>query len=139
MSVNRVILIGHLGRNPETRYTQSGDAVCAFSIATSEKWKSRDGKQTEKTEWHNIVMYRKLAEIAQQYLVKGSQIYIEGKIQSEKYIGKDGIERVSYKIIADKLNMLGSKNNDQGIPPAPSKQTETSAQFYDDLDSDIPF
>ena len=94
MSLNKVILIGNLGRDPEVRYMPNGEAVCNFSIATSETWNDRQsGQRQERTEWHNITMYRRLAEIAGQYLKKGSQVYIEGRIQSRKYTGKDGIER----------------------------------------------
>lgn len=113
MSVNRVILIGNLGRDPETRYTQGGDAVCTFSIATSESWKDKStGQRVEKVEWHNVVLYRKLAEIAQQYLTKGKMVYIEGRIQSHKYTGNDGIERTAYQIIADQMQMLGGRNEE---------------------------
>lgn len=150
-SVNRVMLIGHLGRDPETRYTQSGDAVCTFSIATSENWKNKNGERVEHTEWHNIVLYRKLAEIAQQYLVKGKQVYIEGSIRSRKYQDKNGVDRTAYEVIGIGMKMLGSK--DHTIPPleslntsthktnVPDKTTteETPQEIIDDLDDDIPF
>ena len=110
MSLNKVILIGRLGRDPEVRYMPNGEAVCNFSIATSETWNDRNGQRVERTEWHNITMYRKLAEIAGQYLRKGSQVYLEGRIQSRKYQGKDGIERTAYDIIANEMKMLGSRN-----------------------------
>lgn len=110
MSLNKVILIGNLGRDPEVRYMPNGDPVCNFSIATSESWNDRQsGQRVERTEWHNIVMYRKLAEIAGQYLRKGSQVYIEGRIQSRKYTGKDGVERTAYDIVANDMQMLGSR------------------------------
>ena len=110
MSLNKVILIGNLGRDPEVRYMPNGEAVCNFSIATSESWNDRQtGQRTERTEWHNITLYRRLAEVAGQYLRKGSQVYIEGRIQSRKYIGKDGIERTAYDIIGSEMKMLGSR------------------------------
>lgn len=109
--LNKVILIGNLGRDPEVRYMPNGEAVCNFSIATSESWNDRNsGNKIERTEWHNITMYRRLAEIAGQYLKKGSQVYIEGKIQSRKYTDKNGMERTAYDIIANEMKMLGGKN-----------------------------
>ncbi|UOO82661.1 single-stranded DNA-binding protein [Uruburuella testudinis] len=110
MSLNKVLLIGNLGRDPEVRYMPNGEAVCNFSIATSETWNDRNGQRQERTEWHNITMYRRLAEIAGQYLRKGSQVYIEGRIQSRKYQGKDGIERTAYDIVANEMKMLGSRS-----------------------------
>ena len=111
MSLNKVILIGRLGRDPETRNMPNGEAVCNFSVATSESWKDQSGQRQERTEWHNITMYRRLAEIAGQYLKKGSQVYLEGRIQSRKYQGKDGIERTAYDIIANEMKMLGGGND----------------------------
>lgn len=110
--LNKVILIGRLGRDPEVRYMPNGEAVCNFSVATSESWKDSNGQKQERSEWHNVTMYRKLAEIAGKYLTKGSQVYLEGKIQSRKYQGKDGIERTAYEIIANEMKMLGGSNND---------------------------
>ncbi|KLT72180.1 single-stranded DNA-binding protein [Neisseria arctica] len=135
MSLNKVILIGNLGRDPEVRYMPNGEAVCNFSIATSETWNDRNGQRQERTEWHNITMYRRLAEIAGQYLRKGSQVYIEGRIQSRKYQGKDGIERTAYDIIASEMKMLGSRSGgssaeyaDQGsYQSAPSQNHYQSA------------
>ncbi|WP_239423947.1 single-stranded DNA-binding protein [Snodgrassella communis] len=111
MSVNKVILVGRLGRDPETRYMPSGDAVTNFSIATDEQWRDRNGERQTRTEWHNITLFGKLGEIASQYLRKGSQVYIEGRIQSRKYSGKDGIERTAYDIIGNEMKMLGSRND----------------------------
>jgi len=144
MSLNKVILIGRLGRDPETRYMPNGDAVCNFSIATDESWKDQSGQKKERTEWHNITMYRKLAEIAAQYLKKGSQVYIEGRIQSRKYTGKDGIERTAYDIIASEMKMLGRKNESGATqadtpPPPTARQPAAQPAPVDDLDSDIPF
>ena len=112
MSVNKAILIGRLGRDPEVRHMPNGEAVCNFSIATSETWNDRQtGQRQERTEWHNITLYRRLAEVAGQYLKKGSQVYIEGRIQSRKYTGKDGIERTAYEIIGSEMKMLGGGND----------------------------
>ena len=124
--LNKVILIGRLGKEPETRYMSNNDPVCNFSVATDETWKDRNtGERQQRTEWHNIVLYRRLAEIAQQYLKKGSLVYLEGKIQSRKYTGKDGIERTAYDIIASELKMLGG--------------ARTSEPADDLTDNDIPF
>ena len=123
--LNKVILIGRLGKDPEVRYMPNGEAVCNFSVATSESWKDQNGQRQERTEWHNITMYRKLAEIAGQYLKKGSQVYLEGRIQSRKYQGKDGIERTAYDIIANEMKMLGS--NEAPMQPAPTVNQEPPA------------
>lgn len=146
MTVNKVILIGNLGRDPEVRYMPNGEAVCNFSIATSESWKDGGGQRQERTEWHNITMYRRLAEVAGQYLHKGSKVYIEGRIQSRKYNGKDGIERTAYEIIASEMKMLdtrsdGVQHEQQGSTPPPpqSKQPQQQATPQDDVDDDIPF
>ncbi|MCI4101865.1 single-stranded DNA-binding protein [Klebsiella pneumoniae] len=117
MSLNKVILIGRLGRDPEVRYMPNGEAVCNFSVATSETWNDRNGQRVERTEWHNITMYRKLAEIAGQYLKKGGLVYLEGRIQSRKYQGKDGIERTAYDIVANEMKMLGGRNGNSGGAP----------------------
>lgn len=130
--LNKVILIGRLGRDPETRFRPNGEAVCNFSVATSEKYTDKNGQRQEATEWHNVTMYRKLAEIAGKYLTKGSQVYLEGKIQSRKYQGKDGIERTAYDIIANELKMLG------GNAQTPA-QKQQPAQAQDDISDDVPF
>ena len=146
--LNKVILIGRLGRDPETRYMPNGEAVCNFSVATSEAWNDRNGQLQERTEWHNITMYRRLAEIAGQYLKKGSQVYLEGKIQTRKYQGKDGIERTAYDIIANKMKMLGGGSDGKqaqqaqnGTPPAPPTRQAPAAPaaHVDDESDDIPF
>ena len=165
MSVNKVILLGRLGRDPEVRYMPNGEAVCIFSIATSETWNDRNGQRQERTEWHNITMYRRLAEIAGQYLKKGREVYIEGRIQSRKYTGKDGIERTAYDIIANEMKMVGPREGggaapyDDGgyqqaapqqnhyqpeapaaAPAAPRRQAPAApAAAVDDIDDDIPF
>ena len=165
MSVNKVILLGRLGRDPEVRYMPNGEAVGNFSTATSETWNDRNGQRQERTEWHNITMYRRLAEIAGQYLKKGREVYIEGRIQSRKYTGKDGIERTAYDIIANEMKMVGPREGggaapyDDGgyqqaapqqnhyqpeapaaAPAAPRRQAPAApAAAVDDIDDDIPF
>ena len=142
--LNKVILIGRLGRDPEVRYMPNGEAVCNFSVATSESWKDHNGQRQERSEWHNITMYRKLAEIAGQYLHKGSQVYLEGKIQSRKYQGKDGIERTAYDIIANEMKMLGSSNSDGQQAQSAQAETQTPprrqapAAPVEDIDDDVP-
>lgn len=148
--LNKVFLIGRLGRDPEVRYMPNGEAVCNFSVATSESWKDSNGQKQERSEWHNVTMYRKLAEIAGQYLTKGSQVYLEGKIQSRKYQGKDGIERTAYDIIANEMKMLGGGNDGQQAqsahaetPTPPHRQAQAAqaapAAPVEDIDDDIPF
>ncbi|MDO5686580.1 MAG: single-stranded DNA-binding protein [Neisseria sp.] len=136
MSVNKVILVGRLGRDPESRYMSNNEPVCNFSIATDETWKDRDGNRQQRTEWHNIVMYRRLAEIAQQYLKKGQLVYIEGRIQSRKYTGKDGIERTAYDIVANEMKMLGSRSDGAGSGYSPFP--EESAPAHDGGEARIP-
>ena len=144
MSLNKVILIGRLGRDPEYRYLPSGDAVANFSIATSENWKDRNGQRQERTEWHNISMFGRLAEIAGQYLKKGSKVYIEGRIQSRKYTGKDGIERTAYEIVCSEMKMLGGRaeggEGQHNPPPPPQARQQPAAPVpQDDIDDDLPF
>ena len=140
--LNKVILIGRLGRDPETRCMPNGEAVCNFSVATSESWKDQSGQRQERIEWHNITMYRRLAEIAGQYLKKGSQVYLEGRIQSRKYQGKDGIERTAYDIIVNEMKMLGGGSDGQsaqnGTPHEPPRRQAPAAPV-EDIDDDVPF
>jgi single-strand DNA-binding protein len=110
MSVNRVILVGRLGRDPETRFTGSGQAVANFSVATDETFKDRNGERQKRTEWHKIVVWGKQAEIAQQYLKKGSLVYIEGRIQSREWQDKEGQKRTSFEIVSSNFRMLGSRS-----------------------------
>lgn len=133
--LNKVILIGRLGRDPETRYMPNGEAVCNFSVATSESWKDSNGQKQERSEWHNVTMYRKLAEIAGKYLTKGSQVYLEGKIQSRKYTDKNGVERTAYDIIANEMKMLGG--NSQAAQEQP-KQPQGNDKPAEDIE-DVPF
>ena len=114
MSVNKVILVGNLGKDPELRYTSSGTAVATFSLATSERYKDKNGDQQEKTEWHNVVAWRNLAEICGKYLHKGKQVYIEGRIQTRSYDDRDGNKRYMTEIVADQMQMLGSRGGDEG-------------------------
>ena len=109
MSVNRVMLVGRLGRDPETRYTGSGQAVANFSVATDESYKDRNGERQKRTEWHKIVVWGKQAEIAQQYLKKGSLVFIEGRIQSREWQDKEGQKRTSFEIVANTFRMLGGR------------------------------
>jgi single-strand DNA-binding protein len=129
--VNRVILVGNLGRDPETRYTASSQAVCNFTLATSKRFKDRSGEQKESTEWHRIVVWGKQAEIAQQYLHKGSMIYLEGEIQSREYT-KNGQKRTSYEIVAASFRMLDRKE------VTASSESGQAAEFEAD-DSMVPF
>ena len=116
-SLNKVMLLGNLGRDPETR--QAGDsAVSNFSIAVTERFKGRDGQQQERTEWVNIVCWRRLAEIARDYLRKGSQVYVEGKLQTRKWQDKSGADRYTTEVVADNIQMLGGRRDDQGAAQA---------------------
>lgn len=110
-SLNKVMIIGNLGKDPEIRSTTSGQSVATFSLATSEKFKNKSGEQEERTEWHNIVLWGKLADIAAQYLTKGNSVYIEGRIQTRKWEGKDGNDRYTTEIVGDKMQMLGGKGD----------------------------
>lgn len=149
--VNKAIIIGHLGNDPETRYTGNGDAITNISVATSEKWKDKKtGEDQERTEWHRITFFGRLAEIASEYLKKGAPVYIEGTIRTDKYTDKDGVERYSTKIIANHMQMLGSKkdgegggeNRQQSKPQQSNQQSQprqpapAQSGFEDD---DIPF
>lgn len=136
-SLNKVQLIGNLGKDPELKYTPSGVAVATFSIATSESWKDQDGNQQEKTEWHNIVAWRKLAEICGEYLKKGKKVYLEGKLQTRNY-EKDGIKRYVTEIVADQLIMLDGGGGGKGN--SGSSASETAPMHADaPKDDDLPF
>ena len=151
-SVNKVILIGNLGRDPEVRYMPSGDAVANISIATTETWKDKNGEKQEKTEWHRVAMFGKTAEIAGEYLKKGSQVYIEGRLETRKWTDKEGQERYTTEIRADRMQMLGSRSggSERMAPPedeaprataAPAKKSGGGAKGSgpEDLEDDIPF
>ena len=135
--VNKAILIGNLGKDPEVKYLPSGSAVCNFSVATSESWKDKQtGQQQEKTEWHNISMFGKLAEIAGEYLRKGSKVYLEGSIQTRKWQDKEGNDRYTTDIKANQMQMLDSKGGEQS--QSGNDQTQ-SGNATPDFDDDIPF
>ncbi|MBW8310943.1 MAG: single-stranded DNA-binding protein [Rhizobium sp.] len=112
--INKVILVGNLGNDPETRYSQSGSAITTISVATSESWKDKNGEQQERTEWHRVKFFGRLAEIAGEYLKKGRQVYIEGSLRTEKYTDKNGVEKYSTDIIADEMQMLGGMGGGEG-------------------------
>lgn len=138
-SVNKVILIGHLGRDPEVRAFPSGDQVCNVTLATSEKWKDKQsGEAKEATEWHRVMFGGKLAEIAGQYLRKGSLVYVEGSIKTRRYTDKDGVEKFSTEIRADKMQMLGGKPEEAQRPAKAAPARQQSRQ-NNDFDESIPF
>ena len=162
-SVNKVIILGNLGRDPETRYMPSGDAMTTISIATTDSWKDKaTGEKKESTEWHRVTFFGKLAEIAGQYLKKGSSVYVEGSLRTRKYTDKDGVEKYATDIRADSMQMLGGRSNasgmddgggyDQGSAPAPRQNSAPAARApqqqqqqsrpapnFSDMDDDIPF
>jgi single-strand DNA-binding protein len=150
-SVNKVILIGNLGKDPETRYMPNGDAVTNITLATTESWKDKNGEKQEKTEWHRVTFYRKLAEIAGEYLRKGRPVYVEGRLETRKWTDKAGAERYTTEIIATDMKMLGSKpgsgsyeggeREESSYAPSPpgSKAPARSTTGFDDMDDDIPF
>ena len=152
MSVNKVILIGRLGKDLETRYMPNGEAVTNAALATSENWKDKSGEKQEKTEWHNLVFYRRLAEIAGEYLKKGSQVYIEGKLQTRKW-EKDGVTRYTTEIIVNEMTMLGGKSSggsnfevmekpaaSEQSSAAPASKAPTHEKInFDNFEDDLPF
>jgi single-strand DNA-binding protein len=165
-SVNKVILIGNLGRDPEVRYTPNGSAVCNVSIATTRNWKSKDsGERQEETEWHRVVFFDRLAEIAGEYLKKGRSVYVEGRLKTRKWTDKDGVEKYTTEIMAEQMQLLGGREgggggaddagSDGGESPAPRRSAPPRAAAgapaaatrpaakpatgFDDMDDDIPF
>jgi len=137
MSVNKVILVGHVGKNPETRAFQDGTGVTSFSLATSEKYKDKSGNLSEQTEWHNISCFGKLSEIANKYVTKGSQVYVEGKIKTNKYTDKSGVEKYAVNIVASSLQLLGSKEKSPSVDIG--EISNYVSKSLGDLDSDVPF
>jgi single-strand DNA-binding protein len=140
-SVNKVILVGHLGKDPETRYMPNGDQVTNITIATSEQWTDKaSGEKKEATEWHRVAFFRRLAEIAGQYLKKGSQVYIEGKLKTRKWQDKDGTDRYTTEIHADEMKMLGKRDR-PADEAAPERQRSAPVQDSGEasFDGDIPF
>jgi single-strand DNA-binding protein len=140
--INKVILVGTLGKDPEVRYSQSGSAICSLSLATNEKWKDKNGEMQERTEWHRVKFFGRMAEIAGEYLKKGSQAYVEGKLRTEKYTDKQGVERYSTDVIADELMLLGGKS-EGGERRQESRggggQSAPSAGDEPFPDDDVPF
>ncbi len=126
--LNKVIIMGHLGRDPENR-----NSAVSFSVAVSEKWKDKSGEQQERTEWFNVVAFGKLGEICEKYLRKGSAVYIEGKFRTEKYVGKDGAEKTSTKVIADQMQMVGGKGERAEGESKPARPEPTQESFGDDI------
>jgi single-strand DNA-binding protein len=141
-SLNKVMLIGNLGKDPEVRYTTSGQAVASFSVATSEKFKNKSGDMEERTEWHNVVLWGKLAEIAKEYLSKGKTAYIEGRLQTRKWQDKEGRDRYTTEIVGDRMQMLSPKG-DGGRTGGGRGGNEPAAAYDDPVgynqDDDIPF
>jgi single-strand DNA-binding protein len=143
-SVNKVILVGNLGKDPEVRYLPDGGAVTNISVATTDTWKDKAGEKQEKTEWHRVSFFGKLAEIAGEYLKKGSQVYIEGRIQTRKWQDKDGQDKYTTEIIADRMQMLGGRpagSSDEPRRPAREQQPAgaPTGGSFDDFPDDIPF
>lgn len=138
-AVNRVIILGNLGKDPETRYTQGGDAVASMSVATTEKWKDKEGVKQEKTEWHRIVLFGRIAEVAGEYLKKGSQCYIEGKLQTRKYTDKEGAEKYVTEIVGERLQLLGSKSDGGGGERPQQERPAQPRKPQQDFDDDTPF
>jgi len=169
-SVNKVTLIGNLGRDPEVRYFQDGSAVCNLAIATSRNWKNKDsGERQEETEWHRVVLRERMAEVAAEYLKKGRSVYIEGRLKTRKWTDKDGVEKFTTEIVAERMEMLGSRegggaggedHGNGGEPetaraeaprrsappprppaaaPAAARPAPKSSTGFDDMDDDIPF
>ena len=149
-SVNKVILIGNLGADPETRYLPSGDAVTNIRVATTEKWRDKGGEQQEHTEWHRIAFFGKLAEIAGEYLKKGSPVYVEGRIRTRKWQDKEGQDKYSTEIVADRMQLLGSRGGGGGGGEPVSREPATAGAGggkpqpkkgggFDQMDDDIPF
>ena len=142
--INKVILVGNLGADPETRYMPSGGAVTNIRIATSESWKDKQtGDQQERTEWHSVAFFGRLAEIAGEYLRKGSQVYVEGKLRTRKWQDKSGNDRYTTEVIANEMQMLGSRGGAgmSNAPAAPQSQSAPmpAAEMAEDFDDDIPF
>ena len=146
-SVNKAIIVGNLGRDPEMRYLPSGEAVANLAIATTDKYKDKSGQMVEQTEWHRVSFFSKTAEVCGQYLKKGSQVYIEGSIRTRKYTDKDGVEKYATEIRGDRMQMLGSKSGgsadmDEPAQHRASRQAMDSQRptgRFDDMSDDVPF
>ena len=138
-SVNKVILIGNLGRDPELRYTKNGQAVANFSIATNERWTDKQGQQQERTEWHRIVTWGKTAELCSQYLSKGRSAYIEGALQTREYEDKEGIKRYTTEVVAQRVQFLGARGDGQGAGAGADHPEPASGGAGSAPPDDIPF
>ncbi|MHB0991024.1 MAG: single-stranded DNA-binding protein [Burkholderiales bacterium] len=153
-SVNKVILIGNIGKDPEIRYMPSGDAMVNLTLATTDNWKDKNGEKQERTEWHRVAIFGKLAEIAGEYLKKGSQVYFEGSLKTRKWTNKEGHDQYTTEIVADKMQMLGGRGGSASMDSgggneakpsrtnAPSQNTpqnKPAGNNFDDMDDDIPF
>ncbi|MBX3615909.1 single-stranded DNA-binding protein [Nitrosomonas sp.] len=148
-SVNKVILIGNLGKDPETRYMSNGEAVTNITLATTDTWKDKNGEKQEKTEWHRVTFYRKLAEIAGEYLKKGRPVYVEGRLETRKWTDKNGVERYTTDIIATDMKMLGNRSGSGSFESSPEHEeggaasnrpsSTKSPSGFDDMEDDIPF
>ena len=158
-SVNKVIIVGNLGKDPEVRYMPSGSAICNITVATSRQWKDKtSGERQEETEWHRVALFDRLAEIAGEYLKKGKSVYIEGRLKTRKWTDKEGVEKYTTEVIAQEMTMLGGRDgggggDDMGEPraaaprsapparsaPAPRPAPTKSSTGFDDMDDDIPF
>lgn len=153
-SVNKAILIGNLGKDPEVRYMPSGEAIANITLATTDTWKDKSGEKQERTEWHRVSFFGRQAEVVGEYLKKGSQIYVEGRIQTRKWQDKEGQDRYTTEIVADRMQMLGSKSSgggsfevvenrpaaaSSGAAAAPAKAAPAAKGSFDNFDDDIPF
>lgn len=140
-SVNKVILVGNLGKDPEVKYMANGEAVANISLATTEVWKDKNGEKQEKTEWHRIVFYRKLAEIVGEYCKKGKSIYVEGRLETRKWTDKNGVERYTTEIIATAMQMLGGGKQEGQQSNSAGQQSQQGGgnTGFEDMQDDIPF
>jgi single-strand DNA-binding protein len=140
--VNKVILVGNLGRDPEVRYTKDGTAVANLNLATTETWNDGSGQRQERTEWHKVVAWGKLAEIAKEYLSKGKQVYIEGRLQTRSWEDKEGVKRYTTEVKADQMVMLGGRGGD-GVPresgPPPPEASDFGRESFQATEDDVPF
>lgn len=140
MGINKVILVGNVGKDPETRHLDNGVAVTTFSLATSETYKNKEGQKVTNTEWHNIVLWRGLAEVAEKYVKKGNPLYIEGKIRTRSWDDKDGNKRYTTEIVADIMQMLGSKqSNEEAASSAPENASTANIENIPAEEDDLPF
>ena len=142
--VNKVILVGNLGQDPEVKYMPSGQAVCNISIATTDSWNDKStGEKQERTEWHRVVFFRKLAEIVGEYLRKGSQVYVEGRLQTRKWQDQSGADRYTTEIVANEMQMLGGRGSGASAPPVEqefgSSNSQPAVSTAEEFDDDIPF